>query len=182
MAMYIRVRFHEYKYGIAAAVAIVHDLLISFGFVVFANYMGWVNVELDLGMIAAFLTVVGYSINDTIVVFDRFRENLHDQKRLGDSTESFSHVLNRSINQTMSRTVWTTATVVFVVAAQFLVNYGAGSSLEGFSFCLLVGMISGVYSTIYIATPILVWLHNREERKRPQGGEATPPVLATAKA
>lgn len=180
MAMYIRVRFHEYKYGIAAAAGLVHDLLVSFGFVVFFNQIGLVNVELDLGMIAAFLTVVGYSINDTIVVFDRFRENLHDQKRLGDSKETFRDVLNRSINQTMSRTVWTTATVLFVVLAQFVVNYGVGSSLEGFSFCLLVGVASGVYSTIYVCTPILVWLHNREEREKAK--TAGSAVVTTAKA
>jgi len=180
IGMYVRVRFHEYKYGIAAAAGLLHDLLVSFGFVVFFNAIGLVNVELDLGMIAAFLTVLGYSINDTIVVFDRFRENLNDQKRLGDSKESFRHILNRSINQTMSRTVWTTSTVLFVVIAQFIVNYGVGSSLEGFSFCLLVGVASGVYSTIYVCTPVVLWLHNREERAKAKSvGEA---VVTTAKA
>ena len=183
MAMYIRVRFHEYKYGIAAAVAILHDLAVSFGFVVLANQLGLVDVEIDLGMIAAFLTVVGYSINDTIVVFDRFRENLSDQKRLGDTSESFAHVLNRSINQTMSRTIWTTSTVLLVVLTQFLVNYHGGSSLEGFSFCLLVGVTSGVYSTIYVATPILIWLHNREMRQKPgTSGGTAPAVAATSHA
>ncbi|MCC6673033.1 MAG: protein translocase subunit SecF, partial [Planctomycetes bacterium] len=165
VTMYVRVRFHEFKYGIAAVVALLHDVLMSFGVVVAANRLGLVDVELDIGMIAAFLTIVGFSINDTIVIFDRVRENLQDQARLGDTKETFEQLLNRSVNQTMSRTLLTSATVLFVVLAQFLVNYHNQSPLEGFSFTLLIGFLSGVYSTVYIASPVVLWLHNRELRR-----------------
>jgi preprotein translocase subunit SecF len=124
--------------------------------------MGWVSAELNLAMIAAFLTIIGYSINDTIVIFDRIRENLSDQARLGDTKESFRELINRSINQTLSRTILTSSTTLFVVLAQFAVNYGRGSALEGFSFALIVGIITGTYSTMFIASPMVLWLRERE--------------------
>ena len=114
-------------------------------------------------MIAAFLTIIGYSINDTIVIFDRIRENLSDQARLGDTKESFRELINRSINQTLSRTILTSSTTLFVVLAQFAVNYGSGSALEGFSFALMIGIMTGTYSTIFIASPIVLMLQEREK-------------------
>jgi len=172
IVMYIRVRFHEYKYGLAAVVALVHDVMVTLVVVVTANQLGLVNAEIDLNMIAAFLTIIGYSINDTIVIFDRVRENVSDQERLGDSHESFGAILNRSINQTLSRTVLTSSTTLFVVLATFVVNRGSASGLEGFSFALLVGIVSGTYSTIFIASPVVLWLRNREQRRQSDGGAA----------
>jgi preprotein translocase SecF subunit len=161
IVMYIRVRFHEYKYGIAAVFAVVHDVLITVGAVVAFNAAGLVDCEIDLSMIAAFLTIIGYSINDTIVIFDRVRENLGEKIRLGEKIDRKA-LLNLSINQTLSRTILTTATTLAVVVTQFVVNYHAGTALEGFSFALLVGLIAGTYSTIFIASPVVLWFWKRE--------------------
>lgn len=158
IVMYIRLRFHEYRYGVAAVAALIHDVLVAFIAVVIANSLGIVNAEIDLSMIAAFLTIVGYSVNDTIVIFDRIRENISDAKRLGDNRTPFAGLLNLSINQTMQRTILTTGATLFVVIAQFVINRGSGSSLEGFSFALIVGMLAGTYSTIFIACPLVLWL------------------------
>ena len=157
---YLRVRFHEYKYGIAAVAALVHDVLIALVVVVAANRFGFVNAEINLNMIACFLTIIGYSVNDTIVIFDRIRENLAEQQKLGGHV-SLRNIINLSVNQTMSRTILTTGVTLFVVLAQFLVNWGTGSDLETFAFGMLIGMISGTYSTIFIAAPVLVWIAKR---------------------
>lgn len=172
IALYVRVRFHEYKYGIAAIVAVIHDILVTFGFVVLMNRLGVVNAEVDMPMIAALLTVVGYSINDTIVIFDRIRENLADQRRLG-TRETFAELVNRAINQTFSRTILTTGTTMLTVLAQFLVTRGTGSPLEGFSFALLIGIGAGAYSTIFVATPVLLWLKGRDK------SDVTAPAVVT---
>lgn len=128
-------------------------------------------------MIAALLTVVGYSINDSIVVFDRIRENLADQQRLA-TKETFAELVNRSINQTFSRTVLTTGTTMITVLAQFLVTRGTGSSLEGFSFALVIGVGAGSYSTIFIATPILLWMKGREKSEGTAPAVVTTPQIA----
>jgi SecD/SecF fusion protein len=167
IGVYIRLRFREYKYGIAAVISIVHDVLITFAVVVIANSLRLVNAEIDLAMIAAFLTVLGYSVNDTVVIFDRVRENLNDQKRLGIK-ETFAEMLNRSMNQTLSRTILTSLATMFVVVAVFVVNRGSGSGLEGFSFALLVGFSSGTYSTLFVACPIVLWLHRHERAREEQ--------------
>lgn len=159
IVLYLRVRFHEYRYGIAAVLALVHDVLVAFVTVVAVNHFGWVHVEINLAMIACFLTIIGYSVNDTIVIFDRIRENLVDNAR-GGVKEDFGRLINRAVNLTMSRTVLTTGLTLFVVAAQFLVNWGSDSDLESFAFAMIVGMISGVYSTVFIAAPILILMHN----------------------
>ncbi len=136
-------------------------MFVTLGAVVLFNWLGLVEAEIDLAMIAAFLTIIGYSINDTIVIFDRIRENLGEQARLGERID-MSEVINRSINQTLSRTILTSATTLAVVVIQFIVNYHAGTALEGFSFALVVGLISGTYSTIFIASPIVLWMWRRE--------------------
>ena len=161
IVFYLRVRFHEYKYGLAAVVALIHDVLVTFGVVVLCNHLGLVNAEINLAMIACFLTIIGYSVNDTIVVFDRIRENRIDNAREGKN-ESFRSLINRSLNQTLSRTVLTTVLTLFVVIAQLVVNYGSGSDLEGFAFAMTIGMCCGVYSTMFIAAPILIWMDKGE--------------------
>jgi SecD/SecF fusion protein len=174
--MYVRVRFHEYKYGIAAVLALVHDVLIALIAVAIGNSLGLVNAEIDLGMIAAFLTIVGYSVNDTIVIFDRIRENLSDKQRLGEGKETFAALANRAINQTMSRTILTTGATMSVVIAQFVINYGSGSALEGFSFALIMGMISGTYSTVFLSPAIVLWLRGREKGAGPVQPQPAVPV------
>jgi len=169
IVFYLRVRFHEYAFGFAAVVALVHDVLVAFVVVAIFNRFGLVSAELNLNMIACFLTIVGYSVNDTIVIFDRIRENLHEQERTGEKI-SYSGLINRSLNQTLSRTLLTSGVTLFVVIAQFVVNYGSGSDLEAFSFAMMVGMVSGVYSTVYIAAPILIWMRGK--------GASTPAVKA----
>ncbi len=177
VVMYIRVRFHEFKYGLAACVALVHDVSITLGAVVLFHQLGLIYAELDLSMIAAFLTIIGYSLNDTIVVFDRIRENLHLQKRMGGK-ESFETLVDRSVNQTLSRTVLTSLTTFVVVGCQFIFNHGAGSVLEGFSFSMMIGIIIGTYSSIWVANPFVVWLTYREERRGGSAGGKIEKVAA----
>ena len=157
IVFYLRVRFHEYKYGLAAVVALIHDVLVTFGVVVLCNHLGLVSAEIGLAMIACFLTIIGYSVNDTIVVFDRIRENRIENAR-NNVDESFRSLINRSLNQTLSRTVLTTVLTLFVVVAQLVVNWNSGSDLESFAFAMTIGMCCGVYSTMYIAAPILIWM------------------------
>jgi SecD/SecF fusion protein len=161
IVLYLRVRFHEYKYGLAAVVALIHDVLITFGVVVFANHIGFVHAEINVAMIACFLTIIGYSVNDTIIIFDRIRENVGENRKQG-LTEPFRDLINRSLNQTMSRTLLTSGVTMFVVIAQFAVNWGSESDLEAFAFAMIIGMITGTYSSIYIAAPILIFFHKEE--------------------
>ena len=171
IVMYIRVRFAEYSYGFAAVAAVVYDMLIALGAVAVLVYVPFIEVEMNLTMIAAFLTILGYSLNDKIVVFDRIRENLPRVKG------SFAEVVNLSINQTVSRTITTGTSAMFSIITMLAFNLGSGNVLEGFMLALLVGFVSGVYSTIYIACPILIWLEKRSH-KRP----ATEAALPTEKA
>jgi preprotein translocase subunit SecF len=110
------------------------------------------NKEFDLQIVAALLTIIGYSLNDTIVIFDRVRENMRGQRR-----DIFPRVVNDSVNQTLSRTILTTGHTLLVVIAIFVLG---GEVLHDFAFALLVGMISGTYSTVYVAGAILVYWHN----------------------
>ena len=141
MLVYLWFRF-ELIYGLAAVVAVFHDTLITVGF--FALF----NKEISLTVIAAILTLVGYSMNDTIVVFDRIRENLRLSRR-----EGLKEVVNRSINQTLSRTVLTSGLTFLTVLALYLFG---GEVLNGFSFALVIGILIGTYSSIAVAAPMLV--------------------------
>ena len=142
MLVYIAFRF-EWIYGVAAVVAVFHDVLITVGF--FSLF----DREIELTVIAAFLTLVGYSMNDTIVIFDRVREN----KKLGRRMP-LEDLLNLSINQTLARTVLTSGLTFAAVLCLFVFG---GEVLRGFSFALVVGIIVGTYSSIFIASPILLW-------------------------
>ncbi len=168
IVMYIRVRFAEYSYGWAAVCALTHDVLITLGVMTVANKIGLINGEINLPMIAAFLTIIGYSLNDTIVIFDRVRENLPRSKG------PLSEVLTLSINQTLSRTVLTSFTTFIAVAVLFVVNLGTGNVLESFSFAMMVGVITGTYSTIFIANPVLLWLESRKGRQTSSSPPSTP--------
>ncbi|HLL70218.1 MAG TPA: protein translocase subunit SecF [Pyrinomonadaceae bacterium] len=146
--LYIGSRF-EWTYGAAAVITVFHDVLVTLGIF---SLMQW---EIDLTVIAALLTLVGFSVNDTIVTFDRIRENLRLHRRT-----SLYDLTNEAINQTLSRTVITAGLVFFSVLA--LVVFG-GDVLRGFSLALFIGIIVGTYSTIAIATPLMVWFQQRLE-------------------
>jgi preprotein translocase subunit SecF len=147
MLVYLWFRF-ELIYGVAAVVAVFHDTLITIG------AFSLTNQELTLTVVAAILTLIGYSMNDTVVVFDRIRENLALSRR-----EKLSDVVNRSINQTLSRTVLSSGLTFLTVMSLFLFG---GEVLHGFSFALVVGILIGTYSSIAVAAPMLVaWQDNR---------------------
>ncbi len=152
--LYIWWRF-ELRFGLGAVAALFHDVIITVGaFSVF-------NKQFDLTTIAALLTIVGYSLNDTIVVFDRIRENLKKTGGRGD----LEKILNRSVNETLSRTILTSGTTLLVVVALFVFG---GGVIHDFAFALLVGILVGTYSSIYIASPVVLALEQRSHR----GGKA----------
>ncbi len=151
---YIAFRF-EWTYGAAAVIAVFHDVLVTLGFF---SIFQW---EISLTVIAALLTLVGFSVNDTIVVFDRIRENLRLHRR-----DPLYKVTNDSINQTLSRTIITSGLVFLSVLA--LVLFG-GEVLRGFSLALLIGIVFGTYSSIAIASPIMVWWQERLDVSKTQG-------------
>lgn len=158
--LYLRFRFAEWSYGIAVVAALVHDVLVTLGALAVARHFDIVQAELDLTMIAAFLTIIGYSQNDTIVIFDRVRELLPRSKK------PLKDVINEALNQTLGRTILTSTTVFLTVVVLFAFNVGTRNVIEGFTFALIVGVISGTYSTIYIAGPTLLWLENRSAKRR----------------
>ena len=160
VVMYIRVRFAEYSYGFAAVTALVHDVLITLGILAVVMTTGIMQVEINLPLIAAFLTIIGYSLNDTIVLFDRVRENL---PRVDGGLK---RVLNVSINQTLSRTILTSLTTLLAVGLLLGFNFGTGNVLEGFALAMVIGVVVGTYSSIFIAAPMLLWLETRAERQR----------------
>ncbi|HVS18244.1 MAG TPA: protein translocase subunit SecD [Planctomycetota bacterium] len=157
--IYIRVRFAEYSYGFAAVVAVLHDILTTLAAVAVLIWLPFIQVEMNLTLIAAFLTIFGYSLNDTIVIFDRIRENLPRAKG------TFAEIVDLSINQTLSRTIVTSGTTLATTLIVLAFNFGTGNALEGFGFALSFGLISGTYSTIFIACPLLIWLEERNQRK-----------------
>ena len=157
--VYIAWRFHGAVWGAAATVAVFHDVLVSLGLLGFFGY------EITLNVIAALLTLVGYSVNDTIVIFDRVRENLRQRRK-----EPLATIINDSVNQTLSRTLISNGTTFLTVLGLFLFG---GEVLRGFSFTMVVGIVVGTYSTIYIASPVVVWWEGR------RGGKG---AAATAKA
>ncbi len=141
ICLYIWIRFRDFVYGLAGLVALFHDVLIA------VSVCALTNRPIDLLMVTAFLTVAGYSINDTVVIFDRIRENIRLRRKT-----SFKDIINMSINQTLGRTLWTTVTTLCIVASLFFLG---GKVLHNFAFIMLIGFISGIYSTIFIASPLV---------------------------
>lgn len=147
----------SWQYGVLAIVALLHDILVVLGvFAVLGHYYG---VEIGIDFIVALLTVLGYSVTDTIVVYDRTRENLLHRA----SNEPFSVTVNNGLNQTLMRSLNTTATVVLPLLALYFLG---GSTIHVFALALLIGMISGAYSSIFIASPLLVLAQQITDRKR----------------
>ncbi len=141
MGLYLAFRFQP-RFGIGAAVALAHDVIITVGGLLLFNY------EFDLPVVAALLTVTGFSVNDTVIVFDRIRENQRKMRR-----HSPQAIANSSINETLSRTVITNSTAIFAVVALFLFG---GGVIHGFAFALLVGFVVGTYSSVFVATPVVL--------------------------
>jgi preprotein translocase SecF subunit len=154
--LYILVRF-EWRYSVGAVAALVHDVTITLGIFSMLAGVAPFSLQIDQAIIAAFLTIVGYSLNDTVVVFDRVREFVNLFK-----TEDFDDIVNRSINATLSRTVVTSVTTLIVVTILF---FFGGEVLRGFSFALIIGVIIGTYSSVFVASPTIVELNKRMEEK-----------------
>jgi preprotein translocase SecF subunit len=145
--LYITFRF-EFLFGLGAIIALVHDVLVAFSFAVIFNGLFGLNLEMNQGMLAAFLTVVGFSINDTVIIFDRIREN-----RTLHRGENLMMLMNRSINETLPRTINTSLTVALVLVILLIFS---GEVLRGFAFTMLIGIITGTYSSIYIASAFVI--------------------------
>ena len=154
ITIYIGLRF-RFAFALGAIAATLHDVLVTLAFLFFFGY------DLSLNVVAAILAITGYSVNDTIVVFDRVRENLKSKRR-----DSLDTVVNLSVNQTLSRTIITAGTTFLAVLSLFLFG---GEVLEGFAFTMLVGIVSGTYSTIFIAAAIATVLSGKQAKGRPQG-------------
>jgi SecD/SecF fusion protein len=170
---YLWWRFHSFIYGLAAVLAVVHDVLITLGAIAISYWLAMIpgfstllqidQFKIDLPIVAAFLTLIGFSVNDTIVIFDRIREIK------GKTPHLTNKMVNDAINQTLSRTILTSFTAWLVVV---ILYFFGGEGLHGFSFALVVGFMSGTYSTVYIATPILIdWVATKPQS--PQGRQAT---------
>jgi preprotein translocase subunit SecF len=163
MLVYIWFRF-EWIYGVGAVLAVLHDTIITIGI------FSILNKEITLTVIAALLTLVGYSMNDTIVIFDRIRENLSLNRR-----ERLVDVINRSVNQTLSRTVMTSGLTFIAVLALFLFG---GPVLHGFSLALVIGIIIGTYSSVFVASPIVLFWHDWAD-KRKKAAPVAPIIAGT---
>ena len=167
MLAYIAFRFRSIPFGVGAIVALVHDTLITVGL------LALFGREFNLVVVAALLTLVGYSVNDTVVVYDRVRENLKTPKK-----ESLAAVINRSINQTLSRTILTSGATMLVVIALFILG---GEVLHTFALTLMIGIVVGTYSSIYVAAAIVViWKEFQDRGKLAVVPAAVPPPAAVA--
>jgi preprotein translocase subunit SecF len=154
--IYIGIRFKGPVWGAGATMAVFHDVFVTLGCLSLLGY------EITLNVIAALLTIVGYSVNDTIVIFDRARENLRQRRK-----EPLDKIVNESINQTLSRTLITSSTTFFAVCALYVFG---GEVLRGFAFTMVVGVVVGTYSTIYVASPLVVWWRGRAQRRLAASG------------
>ena len=142
--IYVGFRFHEFAYGLGGIVALIHDIIVTFGAI------SIFNLEYSLSLLAVILTIIGFSINDTIVIFDRVRENIKKLRK-----EELPTIFNISINETLGRTILTSGTVMMVVLILF---FFGGEVIHDFTIALIVGLITGTYSTIYIASPVVLLL------------------------
>jgi preprotein translocase subunit SecF len=141
--IYVGFRFHEFAYGLGGIVALFHDVIITYGAI------SIFNIEYSLTLLAVILTIIGFSINDTIVIFDRVRENIKKMRK-----ENLETIFNVSINETLGRTIITSGTVMMVVIILF---FFGGPVIHDFAFTLIIGLISGTYSTVYIASPVVLY-------------------------
>ena len=166
--LYIFIRFRDWRYSLGTIVALMHDVLVTLIVFSFARSIVPFPLEIDQHFIAAILTVIGFSMNDTVIVFDRIRED----RRLYPSAP-LADTINRAINETLSRTIMTSLTVFLTILILFIVG---GEVTRGFAFAMLIGVITGTYSSIFVAAPILVDL------AKAKFGKAAPPVKKEEKA
>ena len=155
--IYLAFRF-EWRFGFAAVLATMHDLVITFGFI------SLLNIEISLATVAALLTIVGYSLNDTIVVFDRVRENLKKKRK-----ERYEETLDRSINETLPRTVLTSTTTLVALVSLFVLG---GAVIRPFALVLILGVMIGTYSSIFVASPALLEIHRRARSRAAAAAKA----------
>jgi preprotein translocase subunit SecF len=148
--IYVAFRFHEFAYGLGGIIALFHDIIITYGAI------SVLDLEYSLSLLAVILTIIGFSINDTIVIFDRVRENIKKMRR-----ENLETIFNVSINETLGRTILTTGTVMMVVLILF---FFGGAVIHDFTTALIVGLITGTYSTVYIASPVVLFWEKRISR------------------
>lgn len=153
--VYITFRF-EFKYAIGAVVGLVHDVIITLGILALFHKLGF-PVQIDLQVVGALMTIIGYSLNDTIIVFDRIREDVRMMRKM-----KFTEVVNHALNVTLSRTIMTSGTTLLVLLALVILG---GKSIFAFSLVMTIGVIVGTLSSLFIAGPVLVYLHEREEKK-----------------
>ena len=153
--IYISFRF-EFKYAVGAVVGLVHDVIITLGILAFFHWIG-LPVQIDLQVVGAIMTIIGYSLNDTIIVFDRIREDIRLMRKM-----KFTDVVNHALNVTLSRTIMTSGTTLLVLLA--LVFLG-GKSIFAFSLVMTIGVIVGTLSSLFIAAPVMIWVHDREEAR-----------------
>ena len=164
--VYIGLRF-RFSFAAGAIIAVAHDVLVTYAMLTFFGY------ELSLNVVAAMLTITGYSVNDSIVVFDRVRENLRRMRK-----DNFATLVNASINQTLSRTIITSGTTLFAVTALFVFG---GEVLRGFAFTMIVGVISGTYSTIFIAAAVAIVISERRATRRARATVGQAPATSNPK-
>src|SRR5690554_2561991 len=156
--IYILIRFRDWTFSAGAVVALMHDVIVTLGaFTILSDIVNF-NLLIDQNIIAAFLTIVGYSLNDTVVVFDRIREN-----KLVHKGMEFIPMVNKSLNDTLSRTVITSLTTLFVVLVLFIFG---GEVLKGFSFALLIGIVLGTYSSLFIASSLVIELEGKSKKSK----------------
>ncbi|MCH6575711.1 MAG: protein translocase subunit SecF [Bacteroidetes bacterium] len=151
IVIYITFRF-EFKFAIGALIALAHDVMITLGI------FSILDIEINLAVIAAFLTIVGYSLNDTIVIYDRIRENIKSMRQ-----DSYETIVNTSINNSLARTVVTSFTTFMVVSILYTMG---GEVISGFSLAMMIGVVIGTYSSIFIASPVLIEWHARDAAKK----------------
>lgn len=154
--VYITFRF-EFKYAIAAVVGLAHDVVITLGILALFHKLGF-TVQIDLQVVGAIMTIIGYSLNDTIIVFDRIREDLHVMRKM-----KFKEVINHALNITLSRTLMTSGTTLIVLLTLVLLG---GKSIFAFSLVMTIGVLVGTFSSLFIATPVLLYFHNKEEEEQ----------------
>jgi len=170
IAVYILVRFHKWQYSVGAAVSTIHDGIILLGLFSLLDGIVPFSLDIDQHFVAAFLTVLGYSVNDTVVVFDRIREDI--SKAVG-SNKSFGEIVNHAINTTLSRTIITSLTIIFVLVVLFIFG---GEVIRGFAFAILVGIVVGTYSSIILAAPTVYDL-GKNNSNIAKAKEAQPKVV-----
>lgn len=161
MLIYIGFRF-EFTYGMGAVLALVHDVLATITFIIVFDHLDILDLEINQALIAALLTVVGYSVNNTVIIFDRIRENKEIHKGM-----NFLKLINLSVNETLSRTIVTVLTVLFALGA--LLIFG-GPVLRGFAFTMFVGTVVGTYSSIYISSNFVIWYLEKIKKQNLEAG------------